>query len=290
LRIAVIGSGAIGGVIAAAALAAGHDVTICVRTPIDSLVVDSGDDCFEIRSGFATEPASVAPVDLVFLTVKAVDTASAAGWLAALSRPGTVVAAAQNGLDHAGRLAPYLTNGVEAIPALAYIGAERVAPGRVRRYRGDLLVAPAGPSDLVSEAVSPALSVRASTDIVTDSWQKLLGNLIANPLTALTMRRIDVIAEPAIAELARGILREAVAVGRAEGADLSEDLVEAFVVGSGRYGDEVGSSMLYDRLAGRPLEHQYLTGEVVRRAATHGIPVPLNSAVLALLDALDRSR
>jgi 2-dehydropantoate 2-reductase len=46
--------------------------------------------------------------------------------------------------------------------------------------------------------------------------------------------------------------------------------------------------MLYDRLAGRPLEHQYLTGEVVRRAETHGIQVPLNAAILALLDALDQ--
>jgi 2-dehydropantoate 2-reductase len=48
--------------------------------------------------------------------------------------------------------------------------------------------------------------------------------------------------------------------------------------------------MLYDRLAGQPLEHQHLTGEVVRRAERHGIPVPLNFAILALLDALDRGR
>lgn len=50
------------------------------------------------------------------------------------------------------------------------------------------------------------------------------------------------------------------------------------------------SSMLYDRLAGQPLEHQHLTGEVVRRADAHGIPVPLNAAMLALLEALDRVR
>ena len=48
--------------------------------------------------------------------------------------------------------------------------------------------------------------------------------------------------------------------------------------------------MLYDRLAGQPLEHQHLTGEVVRRANALGIPVPLNAALLALLEALDRGR
>jgi 2-dehydropantoate 2-reductase len=48
--------------------------------------------------------------------------------------------------------------------------------------------------------------------------------------------------------------------------------------------------MLYDRLAGLPLEHQYLTGEAVRRAQAHGIAVPLNTSIVALRDALDRGR
>ena len=79
-------------------------------------------------------------------------------------------------------------------------------------------------------------------------------------------------------------------MGRAEGASLSDEDVAAVLAGTSRYGDRTGSSMLYDRLAGQPLEHRYLTGEVVRRAERHGIPVPLNAAVLALLDALDRGR
>jgi 2-dehydropantoate 2-reductase len=54
------------------------------------------------------------------------------------------------------------------------------------------------------------------------------------------------------------------------------------------FGPETASSMLYDRLAGRPLEHQHLTGEVVRRGADHGILVPVNAALLALLDAIDQ--
>jgi 2-dehydropantoate 2-reductase len=48
-----------------------------------------------------------------------------------------------------------------------------------------------------------------------------------------------------------------------------------------------GTSMLYDRLAGRPMEHDYMTGAVVRAAGQHGIDVPLNKAVLALLSALE---
>lgn len=96
--------------------------------------------------------------------------------------------------------------------------------------------------------------------------------------------------EPGIADLARGILLEALQVGRAEGASLADEDVEAVLEGTGQYGPETGSSMLYDRMAGRPLEHQYLTGEVVRRGDARGIPVPLNAAVLALLEAIDRGR
>jgi 2-dehydropantoate 2-reductase len=96
--------------------------------------------------------------------------------------------------------------------------------------------------------------------------------------------------EPGIEDLARGLLLEAVQVGRAEGARLGDEDVAAVLAGTGQYGTRTGSSMLYDRLAGLPLEHQYLTGEVVRRAETHGIPVPLNAGILALLEALDRSR
>jgi 2-dehydropantoate 2-reductase len=120
----------------------------------------------------------------------------------------------------------------------------------------------------------------------TAAWKKLLDNVVANPITALTLRRIGVMREPGIADLASGLLLEALQVGRAEGADLHDTDVEAVITGTARYGEGTGSSMLYDRLAGRPLEHQYLTGEVVRRGQARGIPVPLNSALLALLDAV----
>ncbi|HET6793678.1 MAG TPA: ketopantoate reductase C-terminal domain-containing protein, partial [Acidimicrobiales bacterium] len=94
---------------------------------------------------------------------------------------------------------------------------------------------------------------------------------------------------PGIASLARGVLEEAVAVGRASGASLDSSLVEALVEGTAQYGQDTGRSLLYARMAGRHMEHQYLTGEVVRRGAALGIPVPLNAALLALLEAIDRA-
>jgi 2-dehydropantoate 2-reductase len=224
----------------------------------------------------------------------------------------------QNGLDHYAHLAPFLPildagapdeddeslgerieigryrtprRRAPVVPALAYIAAERLSAGRVRFLAGDRIVVPASAEDAVRSVVGPGgLVVRGVADMKTASWQKLLGNLVANAITTLTTRRIPVMQEPGIEDLARGLLLEALQVGRAEGARLSDSDVESVLAGTGRYGADTGSSMLYDRLAGRPLEHQYLTGEVVRRGNAHGIPVPLNSAVLALLEAIDRGR
>jgi 2-dehydropantoate 2-reductase len=47
-----------------------------------------------------------------------------------------------------------------------------------------------------------------------------------------------------------------------------------------------GTSMLYDRLAGRALEHEYLTGAIVQMAERYGVPVPRNRMILTLLRAL----
>jgi 2-dehydropantoate 2-reductase len=289
VRIAVIGAGAIGAVVAGAARDSGNEVAVCVRTPISSLVLERGDEVRTLAVSLASSPSGLEPADLVFVTTKVVDNPSLEPWLGVLCRHSTVVGAVQNGLDHEAHLAPFLPAG-RIEPVFAYLAAERLGPGRVRWLAGDRLVVSSGVAALIEEAVGAGgLVVRPSSDMWTAAWRKLLGNLVANPITALTMRRIGVMQEPAIADLARGLLREAVDVGRASGAVLDDTMIEPIVVGTGQYGEATGSSMLYDRLAGRPMEHQFLTGEVVRRGHALGVPVPLNEAILALLDALDRS-
>jgi 2-dehydropantoate 2-reductase len=292
MRVAVVGAGAIGTVLAAAGCDAGHEVTICARTPIAELRLQRHNQERVVPAKIVTDPTAVdgsTPVDVVWLTTKAGDTSGAAHWFERLCGPDTLVAAAQNGLGHEERVAPYLPDGW-VVPALAYIAAERTSPGEVHHIAGDRIVVPAGEAEVrlaASVAAEGGLVVRGVTDMRLATWRKLLGNLVANPITALTMRRIDVMAEPGIAELGRGLLVEAVDVARADGVALGEDDIETVLAGMSQFGSDPGSSMLYDRLAGLPLEHQYLTGEVVRRAETHGIPVPLNAAILALLDALD---
>ena len=290
MRVAVVGAGGIGAVLAAAALGAGHSVELGVRTPIPSLSLQAVDGSWtEVAATIRSSAATVTgPADVVLLTVKATDTASAGPWLGAWCAAGTVLGVVQNGLDHEARVASLVPAGVEVAPVLAYMAAERLSDGRVRHISGRRLVVPATAVSPLAAAL-PSLGVVGTDQMLTETWRKLLANAVANPLTALTMRRVGVLAEPGLADLARGVLGEAIAVGRSSGAVLDDALIDEIVVGTGRYGPHTGSSMLYDRLAGRHMEHQYITGEIVRRGRALGIPVPLNAALLALLDAIDRA-
>ena len=133
--------------------------------------------------------------------------------------------------------------------------------------------------------------VRLVDDFHLVAWEKLTANCAANSLTALTERRLEVLRRDDVAELALAVMTEAAAVAKADGADVRPDLPE-FTIGRLRSQlPDAGTSMLYDRLAGRPLEHENLIGAVVRIGAEHQVPTPVCRVLLTLLAAVgDGSR
>jgi 2-dehydropantoate 2-reductase len=286
-KVAVIGGGAVGGLFAAAAHDCGHETVLCVRTPFPALEI--GTRTVAVR--IAADPDRERPVDWVMLATKAHDTASAAPWLERLIGPGTIVAALQNGVDHEARIRPYAF-AAEIMPALVYTAVERTAPGRIVHHSGSNVCVPEGRTGAAFARLLAGsdIEILQEADFLTASWRKMLANSAANPITALTLRRIGVMREPRIRELAHGLFRETLAVGLAAGARLNEKDFDAMVERYDTVSPTSGSSMLYDRLAGQPLEYDALTGTVVRMAEQHGIPVPLNRAMLALLEALDKGR
>ncbi|WP_329176878.1 2-dehydropantoate 2-reductase [Streptomyces decoyicus] len=288
-RIAVIGGGAIGGYTAALARWAGLDVTLCVRSPLESLSVESGGTVRPAAVRIVTDPAQVAPVDWVLLTTKAQDTPGAEGWLRRLCGRDTAVAVLQNGIGLEERVAPLAPRGTRILPTVVYISAERTAPGRILHHVASELHVPEGPlADRFAAVLDGSgLRVHRVADFTTAAWRKLFTNLAANPITALLQQRIGILADPEMAALTRDLLREAAVVARAEGADIGEaDITRTLELYAAAPPDG-GSSMLYDRLAGRPLEHEFLTGAVVRAGERHGIATPLNRMLLTLLRAVD---
>jgi 2-dehydropantoate 2-reductase len=131
------------------------------------------------------------------------------------------------------------------------------------------------------------LRIVRSGDFTTLAWRKLLINAVANPITALTMQRQAVLRRPDVQELCRGILDEAVAAARADGVQLADDETAPTIATLFNFSGELGTSMYFDRLGGRKLEVEALTGAIVAAGKRHGLAMPLNQALLTLLRAIN---
>src|SRR5262249_28925093 len=213
-----------------------------------------------------SEPEHAKPVDWVLLCHKVHQTDAAAPWLQRLCTPATRVAVLQNGIDHVGRVTP-LAGGATVVPVLVDYNAERLAPDRVRvRQAGDhdLVVADDdGGRSFAHLLDGTELRALLSGEFATLAWRKLLINAVANPITALTMQRQAVLRRPDVEELCRAILDEAVAAARADGVRLADDEVARTLATLRTFSGEFGTSMYFDRLAGRSLEVEALTGAIV---------------------------
>jgi len=126
-------------------------------------------------------------------------------------------------------------------------------------------------------------------DFRTRAWAKLCINA-PGAISAILLKPTGVIRIEPIAELTRGIVRECLAVGRAEGAVLDDGIVEAVVEGARRAPPDSLNSLIADRMAGRPMEIDARNGAVVRFGRKHGIPTPLNEMAVALLVAAQDER
>ncbi|QQO19357.1 2-dehydropantoate 2-reductase [Bradyrhizobium diazoefficiens] len=290
-RIAVVGLGSIGGIIAGSLDAAGrHHVTACVRRGIERLVVERPDRIIEAQPRVLTDPSQVEIHDWVLLCTKAQDTASSAPWLQRLCGPTTHVAVLQNGIGHAERLAPFV-GPATVVPTIVYYNGERLAPDRVRYRRAsdyDFAVGDdAGGRGFVDLLEGTSMEILVSADFKTIAWRKLLLNAVANPITALTLQRQGVFRREDIGELVLSALEEAAAVARADGAQLANDEASKLRAMLLTFPPDAGTSMYFDRLAGRRSEVDALTGAVVAAGERHHIATPICRMLLTLMRAAD---
>jgi 2-dehydropantoate 2-reductase len=153
------------------------------------------------------------------------------------------------------------------------------------RDEARLTVPDTRPARLVSEALSGSLcTVEPASDFISSAWAKLMQNALAG-LMVLTGRRAGVFARADVAELGLAYLRECLAVARAEGAEIGDEAPRRIIEGFRAAPPDMGSSILADREAGRPLEWDVRNGVVLRRGRRHGIPTPISDLLVPLLAA-----
>jgi 2-dehydropantoate 2-reductase len=287
-RVAIVGVGAIGGVLAALLDSTRrHEIMLCTRRPLPELTVKTPDGVVGIKVRNWTNPSQAEPVDWVMIASKAYDAESTAQWLPRLMLEGTAVAVAQNGVEHRERFGPWIKQEL-LLPVVVQISVDRQAYGIIwQRGRARLTVEEGRLGREFAELFRGSnVEVIVTEDFKTAQWRKLCGNstgtlsvLAKKPFSAFRLR------DEALAQVALEMARECVAVGRAEGAQLDDSaaqrVADRIMKGTG----DRANSMLADRLAGRPMEIEARNGVIVRLGEKHGIATPLNRMAVALLKA-----
>lgn len=288
--IAVIGPGAIGSTVAALLHAAGRPVLLCGRTPRDGVEVrPDGHPPIYLSGPVHTDPATVdGPLDVVLLAVKDTQNGQAAVWLDRLCDENTVVCALQNGVEQVERVSAISprTDEAHVVPAAVWISSEMQPGGWVRLRSEARLVLPDTPAaaTVAGALRGTAITVEHDPDFRSAAWRKLLVNAVVG-FMVLADRRAGMFRRDDVAALARRYLTECLAVARADGADLGDEVVDEIVTMLAAAPEDLTTSMLTDHRAGRPLEWDIRNGVISRKAAAHGLPTPVSDVVVPLLAA-----
>jgi 2-dehydropantoate 2-reductase len=322
MRIAIIGAGAIGGLLAGRLAAAGEDVTVVVRGAQKDAIASKGLTITGLAEGEVKTRPRVAgaigdagPQDLIVLGMKAHQVAPVAKDVRAALAPHTLVMTAQNGIPwwyfmktggayEGRRLESVDPGGIvsdnlpvdQVIGSVVYPAAELIEPGHIHFIEGERFsLAEIDQSKTeriaaVSETLTRAgFKAPVSSDLRGEIWTKLWGNLSFNPISALTGATLAGICRHVEARaLAADMMREAQAVGEALGVRFRISL-EKRIAGAEAVGEHK-TSMLQDVMAGRQTEIDALVGSIVELGAIVGVPTPRSTAIHACVKLLEATR
>lgn len=299
MRIAIIGSGAVGLFYGAVLQRGGHDVRFLLRTDYEAvsasgLTVHSIDGDFRLDRvlGFR-DAADMGEVDLVLVALKAFANAHLAEMVRPLMEGDAAVLTLQNGLGNEELLADAF-GASKVLGGVAMIGVGRTSPGvvnhmalgaiRLGEFAGGLSARAEAISAVFREA---GIRCEAVADLRKIRWEKLVWNIPFNGLCTVTGETPSVLlARPDMRQLVTEIMREVVAGGNAQG--FRDPIPEAFVAKmvstTERHTGKHRPSMLIDRLAGRPLELDAIYRIPLEHAANRGVEMARVRMLHALLE------
>ena len=326
MKICVVGAGAIGGMLGVKLALSGNEVTLILRGANLAAVQQNGLKLIEedgkemlaqpIRATSAIAEAGVQ--DVVILALKAHQVAAVAADLPALMHADTRVITMQNGIpwwyfhklpgelgqryqgtpvrsvDPDGIIARYIPVD-RVIGSVVYPASEVISPGVIKVIEGNrFTLGEIDGSDTPSiRAISDAFKAAGFkapviSDIRSEIWLKLWGNLSFNPISALTHATLeDICVFPATRELAANMMREAQAIGEKLGVQFKVSL-EKRINGAQAVGQHK-TSMLQDVELGRPIELEALVGSVIELGRITETPTPNIDAVYALTSLLSKN-
>lgn len=301
MKIAILGSGAVGGYYGARLARAGHDVTFIARGAHLAAIRERG---LEIRSAVLGDfvararaeeaTANVGPVDLVLVAVKAYDNPTALPMLRPMLGADTAVLTVQNGVDSAEEVAA-VAGEARTLGGTTYIATALEAPGLIVQtgdHRRIVFGEAFGDLPRVTERVTRIHDAFAGADIqsypVGDGrvpiWEKFVFLASLAAFTGAARLPIGPVwSDPFTKAQFLAGCREIEAIARAEGVPVAADVVDRIIPYVDAIPGTMRSSLLIDLQQGKRIEVEALQGTVVRRGAARGVPTPIMSTLYAVL-------
>ena len=306
MRFAVMGTGAMGGYMAARLAAAGNDVSCIARgRQLDALrasglTLESPLGNVKIRPISAeSDPGAVGEVEAVLFAVKLGDAADAARALSPLLGTGTAVITFQNGIEAPDIVAAAIGNS-HVVPGSANVaGAEMPSPGVVRHLGkfarfvfGERSGKKTPRATRIATTFSEAgIDIHLSNNIGAELWAKFVLLAAASGTIAACRSPLGTVRDdPRLKETLRAAMIESAAVARSVGVDLPATLVDDHMALLETFPADQKSSMLQDLEAGRKLELSWLSGSICRLGQAAGIETPIHDTLYAVLKPHEEGR
>ena len=293
MKIAVMGAGAVGCYYGGMLARAGNAVVLIGRPQHveavrrDGLLMETQSFKEHVPIQASSDVGAIRGAKLVLCCVKSSDTEAAALAMAGHLDPDALILSLQNGVDNALRLQALLRQ--EVAPVVVYVATEMAGPGHVKHHgRGELVIGPSASSrGLVELFAGAAVPVQVSDQVAGALWAKLILNCAYNALSAITQLPYGRLAQgEGVEEVMRDLVRECLAVARAEDVTVPGDVWQA-VQDIARTMPAQFSSTAQDLARHKPSEIDHLNGHVLRRGEALGIATPVNRVLHTLVKLLE---
>jgi 2-dehydropantoate 2-reductase len=299
MKIAVMGSGGVGGFYGGRLANAGYDVSFVARGPHLAAMREQGltienepqGNIHVAKVNATDDPKTIGIADYVLMAVKLWDTEAAARAIRPMVGPGTAVFSLQNGVIKDDILRREF--GEKAlIGAVGYVATHISRPGVIHQtgtmqrcvlgeYNGERSPRV---TELDQAFLKAGIQAEISDDIRRTLWEKYVF-LVGLSATTTTMRATigPIRNNPQTRAFLLDVMKETVAVGRAHGVNLPEDYADQRMAFVDTMAPAMTSSMHHDLQSGNRLEVAWLSGGVVQLGAMVGVPTPANRAAWDIL-------
>jgi 2-dehydropantoate 2-reductase len=303
MKVAVLGAGAMGSVIGGLLAKAGNDVTLIDvwKPAVDAInarglkIEDKAGNTDTIKLGATEDPGSVGIAEMVLVFVKCYHTETAVRNALPMIGPHTVVLSLQNGWGNGPRIAK-IAGEEKLLLGVCYHSATAAGPGHVLHAGKGMTFMGEWNGKITDRLTRIArifmdagIEVTTTPTILKEIWSKLALNVCTLPTSALLrLYAPQLVEHESMLDLMRSLLREVIAVARAQ--DIPLDFDERWEAITGllkRCAGNAKSSMLQDVEKGRITEIDVINGAVIEAGQRLSIATPYNDAMVKLIKSLE---